>query len=68
MVGRLLCVAMGLALAGWGHLLLNNLFGARLRWRRLDARSPPAWHCPASTAGSLLLITGAACALVPALG
>jgi hypothetical protein len=68
MFGRFLCICTGLLLAGWGHVLVNDLRGACVHWERLDARFPPAWRCPASTAGALLLLTGAICALVPALG
>jgi hypothetical protein len=53
-------VLLFLALAGWGHLLVNDLLGAAAAWTRADERFPVAWRCPAPIAGILLLGMGSA--------
>ena len=68
MAAQILLVLTGLALAGWGHVLINDLFGAAAAWVRLDERFPPAWRSSPASGGSLLLVMGAVCAFGPVLG
>ena len=57
----------GLALAGWGHLLLHDLFGAAAAWSRVDQNFPPAVQSSPSFAGVTLLLIGAVLVALPAL-
>jgi hypothetical protein len=68
MSGRELIILVGLALAAWGHLLVHELYGAAAAWVRVDGRFPPAWRSTPAFAGGCLLIVGALCVLVAALG
>ncbi len=68
MTSRELIILFGLALAGWGHLLAHELWGADAVWVRLDTRFPAAWRSHPRFAGACLLVLGAVCVLVPALG
>ena len=68
MTSRELIILTGLACAAWGHLLVHELFGAATAWVRADARFPAAWRSSPSFAGACLLVVGAVCVLIPALG
>jgi hypothetical protein len=68
MTSRELIILLGLALAGWGHLLVHQLFGVATAWVRIDARFPEAWRSSPGFAGACLLTLGALCVLAPALG
>jgi hypothetical protein len=68
MTSRELIILCGLALAAWGHLLVHELFGVDVVWVRMDARFPEAWRSHPRFAGACLLVLGALCVLVPALG
>lgn len=68
MISRELIILCGLAVAAWGHLLVHELWGVDAVWVRLDARFPPAWRSHPRFAGACLLVLGALCVLVPALG
>jgi hypothetical protein len=68
MTSRELIIIAGLALAAWGHLLVHELFGVATAWVRIDDRFPPAWRSSPAFAGPCLLVLGALCVLVPALG
>lgn len=61
---QVLLLLMGLAMAGWGHLLLADRRLAAAAWRWLDDRFPPAWRSPTPVAGGVLLAMGAACIIV----
>ena len=68
MVVQFLVIAVGLALAGWGHLLVHDLLGAEAVWRSLDDRFPPAFRSSAAFGGRFLLAIGAVLVLVPLVG
>lgn len=68
MTSRDLVILVGLALAAWGHLLVHELLGMATAWVRVDDRFPPAWRTSPPFAGACLLVVGAVCVLVPALG
>jgi hypothetical protein len=68
MTSRELVILTGLALAAWGHLLVHELLGVATAWVRIDERFPPAWRSSPRLAGACLLVLGAVCVLVPALG
>lgn len=68
MVSQTFAILIGLALAGWGHLLVHDLLGAAAAWTRVDERFPPAARSSPSFAGGTLLIVGAMLVLVPLLG
>jgi hypothetical protein len=68
MTSRELIVLVGLALAAWGHLLVHELLGMDAAWVRVDSRFPAAWRSSPSFAGACLLVVGAVCVLIPALG
>ncbi len=57
-------LVVGVALAGWGHLLVHDLLGSTGAWTRLDARFPPAWRSSPALAGAFLLAVGSLCALM----
>ena len=63
-----LVIVIGLALAGWGHLLLHDQLGAARAWAWVDGRFPPAWRSTPPFAGAALLGLGALCVVLPALG
>jgi hypothetical protein len=56
---RDLLILCGLALAGWGHLLLGERRIASAIWRSLDDLFPSTWRTPESVAGVGLLAMGA---------
>ncbi|MGA9859569.1 MAG: hypothetical protein WBQ18_17020 [Solirubrobacteraceae bacterium] len=60
-----LCI--GLLLAACGHLLMHELLGAAVVWRRLDDCLPAVMRTPESLAGAALLSAGAACVLTAVL-
>jgi hypothetical protein len=68
MTSRELIVLTGLALAAWGHLLVHELFGVATAWIRVDSWFPEGWRSPPRFAGACLLVVGAVCVLIPALG
>jgi len=68
MTSRELIILAGLALAAWGHLLVHELLGVATAWVRWDDRFPAAWRSSPSFAGACLLVLGAVCVLIPALG
>jgi hypothetical protein len=68
MTSRELIILTGLALAAWGHLLVHELFGVAAAWIRVDSRFPAAWRSSPRFAGASLLVVGALCVLIPALG
>ncbi len=68
MTSRELIILTGLALAAWGHLLVHELFGVATAWVHIDGRFPPGWRSSPRFAGACLLVVGAVCVLVPALG
>jgi hypothetical protein len=63
-----LVILVGLALAAWGHTLVHELRPATATWTRLDELFPPAWRTPPSLAGACLLVVGALCVLIGAVG
>jgi hypothetical protein len=65
---RDLLVLFGLALAGWGHLLLAERRLASAAWRRLDDLFPVAWRCSEPVAGGFLVGMGGFCVLVAIAG
>ena len=68
MTSRELIILAGLAVAAWGHLLVHELFGVATAWVRVDSRFPEAWRSSPRFAGACLLVLGALCVLIPALG
>lgn len=60
---RDLLIFCGLALAGWGHLLLGERRLAAVAWRRVDDLFPTAWRSAPPVAGVGLLAMGAFCVL-----
>jgi hypothetical protein len=68
MINQLLVIVTGLALAGWGHLLVHDLLGAPGAWTRMDSRFPPSLQTTPSFAGHWLLFMGAMLVLAPILG
>jgi hypothetical protein len=68
MTSRELIILTGLAVAAWGHLLVHELLGAGAAWVRIDSRFPAAWRSSPAFAGASLLVVGAPCVLIPALG
>ena len=60
---RDLLILCGLALAGWGHLLLAERRVASAAWRKLDDLFPPPWRSTEAVAGAGLLAMGAFCVL-----
>lgn len=68
MIYQTLVIATGLAVAAWGHLVLNNVLGAASGWIRLDARFPPNTQTTPDFAGRALLIMGGLLVVVPILG
>lgn len=68
MTSRELIIFTSLAMAGWGHLLMHELFGVAAAWVRVDARFPPAWRTSPAFAGACLVVVGALGVLIPALG
>jgi len=67
MINQTLVMLLGLGLAGWGHLLVHDLFGAAEAWLRADALFPAPVQTTPSFAGGVLLLMGALLVLVPAL-
>jgi hypothetical protein len=65
---RDLLILCGLALAGWGHLLLGERRFACAAWRRLDDLFPAAWRSPEPLAGAFLLGMGGFCVLIAIAG
>ena len=65
---RYLAIIFGLALAGWGHLLLSERSLATAAWRRLDDLFPVAWRSSESVAGAGLLAMGGFCVLAAMAG
>jgi hypothetical protein len=68
MTSRELIILAGLALAAWGHLLCHELFGVATAWVRIDSLFPAGWRSSPAVAGACLLVVGAVCVLIPALG
>jgi hypothetical protein len=68
MTSRELIILTGLALAAWGHLLVHGLLGVATAWVRIDSCFPQAWRSSPRFAGASLLVVGALCVLIPALG
>jgi hypothetical protein len=68
MTSRELIILAGLALAAWGHLLVHELFGVATAWIRIDGRFPAGWRSSPAFAGACLLVFGALCVVIPALG
>jgi hypothetical protein len=68
MNSRELIILAGLVLAAWGHLLVHELFGVAAVWIRVDSRFPAGWRSSPGFAGASLLVVGALCVLIPALG
>ncbi|HTU98363.1 MAG TPA: hypothetical protein VMF14_21110 [Solirubrobacteraceae bacterium] len=68
MTSRELIILAGLVLAAWGHLLLHELYGVATAWIRMDSRFPATWRSSPPFAGACLLVVGAVCVLIPALG
>jgi hypothetical protein len=68
MNSRELIILAGLALAAFGHLLLHELFGVASAWVRIDSRFPAGSRSSPVFAGTSLLVLGAVCVLIPALG
>jgi hypothetical protein len=60
---RDLLILCGLALAGWGHLLLAERRLAATAWRKLDDLFPSEWRSAEPVAGAGLLVMGAICVL-----
>ena len=67
MVSQTLTILTGLAVAGWGHLLVHNLLGAADAWSRVDGLFPPVLQSSPSFAGRTLLLIGALLVIVPVL-
>ena len=67
MAHREFVILIGIALAAWGHLLVNELRVATASWTRMDELLSPTWRTPPSLAGRCLLILGSLCVLVPIL-
>jgi hypothetical protein len=67
MTSRELIILTGLAMAGWGHLLVHQLFGVATAWVWIDERFPPTWRSSPRFAGACLLALGTVCVLIPAL-
>jgi hypothetical protein len=65
---QLFVIAVGLGLAGWGHLLVHDLLGAGASWRALDDRFPPVMRSTAAFAGRTLLVVGGILVLAPVFG
>ena len=68
MIGQTFVIVVGLALAGWGHLLVHDLLGATGAWSRLDGLFPPGVQSSPPFAGCVLLLVGAMLVLAPLLG
>ena len=68
MISQTLVIVLGLALAGWGHLLVHNLLGAAEAWIRVDELFPPVLRSPPALAGRLLLVMGGLLVIIPVLG
>lgn len=68
MIDQTFVIVGGLALAGWGHLLVHDLLGATGAWSRLDGLFPPSVQSSPSFAGRVLLLVGATLVLAPLLG
>ncbi|HLY47653.1 MAG TPA: hypothetical protein VKR21_00520 [Solirubrobacteraceae bacterium] len=64
----MLVMLLGLGVAGWGHLLLHDLFGACDAWARADSRFPDTLQTTPSFAGGVLLVMGAMLVFVGAAG
>ena len=60
-------IAVGLALAGWGHLLVHDLLGTQAAWRAVDDLFPAQMRTSAALAGRLLLAMGALAVVVSVL-
>jgi hypothetical protein len=63
-----LVIVTGLALAGWGHLLLHDLLGSTAAWSRADERFPVSFRSSPAFAGRALLVMGALLVVIPVLG
>ena len=63
-----LAIVFGLALAGWGHLLLSERRLAMAVWRRLDDLFPVALRTEEPVAGGWLLAMGGFCVLAAMAG
>ena len=68
MTYQTLVIVTGLAVAGWGHLLVHDLLGAATAWSRADGRFPPAMQSTPWFAGRVMLLMGAVLVLAPMLG
>jgi hypothetical protein len=68
MINQTLVIAIGIGLAGWGHLLVHDLLGAANAWTRADEMFPPVLRSSPAFAGRLLLTLGAVLVLIPVLG
>lgn len=68
MLEQIFLIAMGLGLAGWGHLLVHDLLGAAGAWARVEELFPDVLRSTPAFAGALLLSLGAMLVLVPVLG
>ena len=51
-----------------GPPAVHELFGVATAWVRLDSRFPAGWRSSPAFAGACLLVLGAVCVLIPALG
>jgi hypothetical protein len=58
MVSQTFVILLGLALAGWGHLLIHDLLGAARAWSRVDELFPRVLRSSPTFAGRLLLLAG----------
>jgi hypothetical protein len=67
-ISHMLVMLLGLGVAGWGHLLLHDLFGACDAWSRADSRFPDTLQTTPSFAGAVLLVMGTMLVFVAAAG
>ena len=68
MIYQTFVIAIGLAVAAWGHLVLNDLLGAASGWTRLDSHFPATTQTTPDFAGHALVIMGGLLVLAPILG
>lgn len=68
MITQMLVMLLGLGLAGWGHLLVHDLFGSGAAWSRADSVFPELLQTTPAFAGIVLLVMGAMLVVVPAVG
>lgn len=68
MLDQAFVIAIGLGLAGWGHLLVHDLLGASGAWSRVDELFPAVLRSSPGFAGRLLLLLGSLLVLVPVFG